>query len=105
MALVVPLIRSTAASPPGPITVLVLTVESYWRYAHALLAMVGDDNSCSSVHAGSRSSGSSGVASGLTARSARMSLDSRAWGEYDGQSVTSLEPGNSATTLSPSVTR
>src|SRR5262245_27034696 len=95
----------TAASPPGPTTVLVRTVWSYWRYTHRLLAMVGDERTRSNVQNGSDSSGSSGTAETSRARRSVMRESSRASGVYVGQSVTSRVPGNSATTRSPSVTR
>src|SRR4026209_759990 len=95
----------TAASPPGRMAVFVRTVESYWRYAQALLAIVGEPRSWSNVQAGSRSSGRSTIAPTSPARIAAISGFSRAGGEYLGQSVTSLDPGNSATTRLPSDTR
>src|SRR6185436_18855806 len=97
--------RSAAASPPGPTTVLVRTVESYCRYTHDLLAMVGAERSFVNVHAASDSSGFSAIAVRSRSRSDFTSADSFAGGVYVGQSVTRRLPGNSATTRSPSVTR
>ncbi len=57
----VPLSRSTAASPPGPMTVLVRTVWSYWRQIHSLLASSGVASSASSVAAGFATGGISGA--------------------------------------------
>src|SRR3972149_4822867 len=45
MAFRVPLIRITAASLPGPTTVLVSTWWSYWRHTQRLEATSGDESS------------------------------------------------------------
>ncbi len=101
-----PRTRITAASaPPGGTTVAVRTVVSYCRVTHFLLAIVGEESRRSSVHTGSFSSARSGISCTFRARSALIASLSRASGVYTGQSVTRREPGNSATTRSPSVTR
>src|SRR3954470_14252284 len=78
IALLVPRTRRTAASPPGPTTVLVRTVESYWRNAQVLLASVGAASSFSRVQEWSLSSGREGTASGSLFRRAAITVDSRA---------------------------
>ena len=48
-ALLVPLIRMTAASPPGPATVLFWTWWSYRRHIPRLDAMFGDRRICNAA--------------------------------------------------------
>ncbi len=75
----VPRSRSTAASEPGPTTVLVRTVLSYCSYTHRLDAMEGESRSRRSVQVGSASSGFGSSEERSRPRSAAISADSTPW--------------------------
>ena len=85
---------TTAASPPGPITVFVRTVVSYCRYTHACSRSSATTAAARSVQRGSRLLRALGDARRRRARAARESRRSLAPRACTiGQSVTSRDPG------------
>ena len=100
-AFFVPLMRMTAASPPGPATVLFWTWWSYLRHIARLDAMFGDR----SIHkaAISRETDTGGSAATSAPRIAAMYGGAGASNEYSGASVR-MSTGVAQCTSSPQVT-